>query len=347
MRHTGTGSTRRRLACGVLLVLVAMVPAAVSQPGTGDKDMTGELKSVRFGIVYETWRDNNWELFRMNADGSKPVNLTDTTKIDELYPHVSPDGTKVVFSVDTGAGKTRARSVYYMSMDGTGRTLVARDARQACWKTDGTAIAYLKGLPGKLNYLDYATKSIFIYDLKTKAHREHPNKKISHLYNLCWSPCGKWFLATVHAGMGYKHAILAIEADGPGVFNLGIHGCRPDISPDGKRVSWGKSDWALCAADIDLTGPKPTLKNKRDVITSKKPIKIYHSDWSPDGKYIVYSTGPTKKRLGLVCEIVGMRADGWNIAVADARGKNRTVVITSDGKSNKEPDWFAIGPKQP
>jgi len=326
-----------------------MVPAAVSQPGAGDgeKDMAGELKSVRFGIVYETWRDGNWELLKVNADGSGSVNLTNTPKVDELYPHVSPDGKKVVFSVDTGEGKAKTRSVYHMNMDGAGRTLVARNARQACWKHDGTAIAYLKCISQKLNYLDYATKSIFIYDLKTRTHRRHPNKKIRHLYNLCWSPCGKWFLATVHAGMGYKHAILAIQADGQGVFNLGIRGCRPDVSPDGRRISWGKSDWALCAADIDLTGTKPILKNKRDVVTSKKPVKIYHSDWSPDGKYLVYSIGPTKKRLGLVREIVGIRAEGWNIAVADADRKNRTVVITGDGKSNKEPDWFPLPASRP
>ena len=306
------------------------------------------MKSVRFAIVYETWQGGNWELFTVKADGSKPVNLTRTPKVNELYPHVSPDGTKIVFSVDAGQGKDQTRSVYYMNVDGTGRTLVARNARQACWKGDGTAIAYLKGLSEKkFDYRDYATKGIFVYDLKTKTTREHVNKKIHHLYNLCWSPDGKWFLATIHAGMGYKHAILAIEADGQRVFNLGINGCRPDISPDGKQVTWGQSDWALCAADLDLSGPKPTLTNKRQVVTSKKPIKIYHSDWSPDGKYIAYSTGPTKKRLGLVCEIVGMRADGWNVAVADASGKDRTVVITRDGKSNKEPDWAPVREKRP
>ena len=28
------------------------------------------------------------------------------------------------------------------------------------------------------------------------------------------SPDGKWIVSTVHAGMGFKHAILLIEAEG-------------------------------------------------------------------------------------------------------------------------------------
>jgi len=327
---------RRTVVQFALVILLATTQSVLSADNAA---MTGELKSTRFAVVYEALHDGHWELFSVAADGSKLKNLTRTPNIDELYPHVSPDGRKVVFSVDSGQGKDRRRSVYYMNIDGSGRTLVARDGRQACWKADGSAIAFLMGRPGKLDYHDYATTGIYVYDLKTKAVRQHPNKKITNLYNLCWSPDGKWFLTTVHAGMGFKHAILAIEADGPGVFNLGIHGCRPDISPDGKRVSWGKSDWALCVADLEISDGKPVLKNTRDVVTSRKPIKIYHSDWSPDGKYIAYSTGPIKKQLGLVNEIVGARAEGWNIAIADASATNRTVVITTDGKSNKEPDW--------
>jgi len=79
---------------------------------------------------------------------------------------------------------------------------------------------------------------IFFYDIDTHKHREHRNKSLYHLYNICWSPDGNWFLATVHGGMGFKHANLAIEANGTGVFDLTkykVTGCRPDFSLDGKR----------------------------------------------------------------------------------------------------------------
>ncbi len=320
--------------------------AASGVPGTAtagsytpNADLLAEARSLPSTIVYETLRGNNWELIRVNPNGSNPVNLTHTPDVHELYPHVSPDGTKICFVADTGTGESRLRSVYYMNIDGTGRTLVGTRIRQPCWSPDGTAIAYLKGEYEKFTFTDYATKELWVYDLKTRAHRPHPNKGIHHLYNICWTFDGNWFLATVHAGMGYKHAILAIEARGTGVFDLGIGGCRPDMSPDGRKVAWGPSDWVLRMGDLDVSGPKPRVVNQRNIVTSKKPLKIYHVDWSPDGRYVAFSRGPTKKRLGPVCEIVGVRADGWNICVADARATNRWTAITTDDNSNKEPDW--------
>src|SRR5262249_54323684 len=144
---------------------------------------------------------------------------TRTPDVDELYPKASPDGTKISFVADEGKGDARIRNVYYMNLDGSGRVKVAENAREPCWSPDGTAIAYLKGEFEKYNLLDHATKGLFIYDLQTGKTREHPNKKIHHLYTLNWSPDGNWFVATVHGGMGFQHGILALEADGDKVFN--------------------------------------------------------------------------------------------------------------------------------
>ena len=73
--------------------------------------------------------------------------------MDELYPHVSNDGSRVCFVADEGQGESKVRSVYYMNIDGTGRTLVARNARQPFWEADGSAIAYLKKRIGAIHLL--------------------------------------------------------------------------------------------------------------------------------------------------------------------------------------------------
>jgi dipeptidyl aminopeptidase/acylaminoacyl peptidase len=279
----------------------------------------------------------------VDADGSAPINLTRTPDVDELYPHASPDGTKICFVADESEEGSKVRNVYYMNVDGTGRVKVAGNARQPCWNPDGTAIAYLKGEFDQFSYLDYATKELFIYDLKTQKHTQHPNEDLHHLYNICWSPDGNWFVATVHGGMGYDHAILAIEAKGVGVYDLEISGCRPEVSPDGKQIAWGRSDWELSVGDLSLTLPEPSVTNRRDVFKSSKPMKIYHIDWSPDGRFFTFSRGPTKEKgLGHPEEIVGIKAEGWNICVGNAAGTNDWIAITSDGRSNKEPDWVQV-----
>src|SRR6266568_3163432 len=84
------------------------------EPAAGSKDLRAELKSYRHKIVYETNRDGNFELYLCNADGSNPVNLTNTKDIDELYPKPAPDGTKICFVADEGTGDAKVRNIYCM-----------------------------------------------------------------------------------------------------------------------------------------------------------------------------------------------------------------------------------------
>jgi len=316
------------------VILIALIPAcALAAP---------DLSACPYKIVWESFRDGNGELYCANADGSNAVNLTNTPDANELYPHVSPDGTKVCFVIDQGEGDQKTRSVWYMNLNGSGRTKVADNGREPCWGPDSNTIAYLGSEFPQFTVTDYATKGLFFYDLTTQTHRQHPNQNLYHLYNICWGPDGKWFVTTVHAGMGYDHAILAFEADGQGVYNLGIPGCRPDLGPDGRKIAWGASDWVLQVADIDFTGPQPKVSNRRDVVTSKEPMKIYHIDWSPDGRWVTFARGPEGPKMSPAVEMIGINAQGWNICVADATKTNDWEAITSDGASNKEPDWAPL-----
>jgi Tol biopolymer transport system component len=311
-------------------------------PGTGI-----DTKSIPFKIVYESLRETdgkkNWELIMINADGSNPVNLTKTADVSEIYPHVSPDGTKVCFEGEEGEGKDKVRSVYCMNIDGTHRVKVAHNARQACWSPDGRTIAFLKAEFDRYTTQDFATKGVYFYDLKTGKTTEHSNcAKLYHLYNLCWSPDGKWFVATVHGGMGFKHADLAFPANGPEVYDLTpfrVTGCRPDFSPDGKMLTWGATDWDLFIASIDFSSGKPQVTDVRQIVKCDKEHEVYHTDWSPDGRYIAFSYGPEADEMG------GGLAPGWNICISDLTGK--WVQITTDGNHNKEPDWVPTPAAKP
>jgi hypothetical protein len=305
-----------------------------------------KLEEIPFSIVYESYRATNgrenWELYLINADGSNPVNLTCTADIDEMYPHASPDGDKVSFVADEIVNGQKVRNVYYMNIDGTGRTKVADNARQGCWSPDGKTIAYLKGEFERYTTKDFATKGIFFYDIETRKHREHPNKGLHHLYNICYSPDGNWFLATVHGGMGYEHAILAIEVNGNGVFDLTkfkVTGCRPDCKFDGRQITWGATDWDLCVGNVDLSSSEPKVTGVHTIVTCEKECEVYHTDFSPDGKYIAFSYGPEAN------EQVGGKAPGWNICVSDLVGT--WVQITTDGNHNKEPDWVPVKATNP
>lgn len=323
---------RRSILALANLVLLSAVAARADE-------LAEQLKSVPYRIVYESYQADNWDLFSMRADGSDRVNLTRTPDVNELYPHVSPDGSKICFEVDTGEGDAATRDVYAMNLDGTQRRLVSRGARDGCWTPDGQRIAYLKNEFEKFAVMDYATKGLFLHDVAAGRSEAHSNTELYHLFGVCSTPDGKWYIASVHGGMGFTHAIVAVEARGSRVVNLKIPGCRPDVSADGRRIAWASSDYSLGIGDLDLSGPEPRVSGTHDLIASTKPIKVQHVDWSPDGRYVAFARGLYKRGLGLSPALVGLRAPGWNLCVADTSTPNRWVAVTSDGNSNKEPDW--------
>ena len=302
------------------------------------------LAAIPFKIIYETYRETdgreNWELFLINADGSNPTNLTRTPDIDEMYPHASPDGTKISFVTDEKEAKGLVRNLYYMNIDGTGRVKIADHAREPCWSPDGKTIAYLKDEYERHTTRPYSTKGLSFYDIATAQHEQHPNAdNILHVFNICWAPQGKWFVASIVGGMGLGNDVVAFEAHGTAVFGLaqyGIKGCRPDVSSDGRKITWGNTNWDLCVADIDLTLAVPRVAGIRGVVKCAKDYRVYHTDFSPDGQYIAFSYGPEAGSYN-----VGGKAPGWNICIADLTGK--WVQITTDGNHNKEPDWVPIG----
>jgi len=315
------------------------------------------LEGTHFKIAYECYVNDNWEIFVMNADGTEPVNLTNTPHEHEHYPQVSPDGMKICFSVDEGEGRDAVRSLYVMDIDGRNRKKLADHAREPFWSPDGKVIGFLPQEFPKFNVIDYYTKGMSFYHLATGQIESHPHStNLFHLYNPCFAPNGKWIVSTVHAGMGYDHAILAIEANGNKIINLKIPGCRPCVSPDGKQIAWGSGDHEIVLAPIDLESDTPSVGQWRERIQDKTN-ETYHVDWSPDSRTVSLSFGPASKgdatKAGTflaACEIVGVHAAGWNLCAVSAEREGvvnlghatdaDVLILTTNGFSNKESAWF-------
>jgi hypothetical protein len=316
-----------------------------------------QLKTGRGKIAYETYVDNNWEIFVMNADGSEPVNLTKTPNDHEHYPQVSPDGSKICYTIDSGEGRETVRALWVMDLSGANRKKLVDRAREPFWAPDSQTIGFLPQEYPKFNVVDYYTKGMSFYDLRAGQIEEHPNTaKLHHLYNPSFAPNGKWIAATVHAGMGYDHAILLIERNGTNIVNLRIPGCRPAISPDGKQIAWGPGDHEIAAALIDLDSDKPKVGARTVEIKDAKQ-KIYHVDWSPDSQFLSISRGPESEgdatkpgTFKAACEMVGIFAKDWNILAVSAKRAgvldlnsatdSDYAMLTTNGLSNKESAWF-------
>lgn len=142
-------------------LLNAMLVAVTLAPSTARADagrLRSELSAYPHQIVFETYRNNNWDLYRMNADGSGVVNLTNTDDIHELYPQVSPDASRICFISDEPIDGQVVCSVYVMNSDGSGRKRIGTNLRQPCWGPDGKFIAYAKAKYDKFTVTDYAAE---------------------------------------------------------------------------------------------------------------------------------------------------------------------------------------------
>jgi hypothetical protein len=354
-------AVRIRLTLEVVWI-ASLLTGAASEPIT-QTPLKERLKESPFKIAYESYVHDNWEIFVMDADGSNPVNLTHTPKEHEHYPQISPDGARICFSVDEGEGRDAVRSLFVMDLDGRNRKKLADHAREPFWRQDGKVIGFLPQEYPKFNVIDYYTKGMSFYDLATGQVEPHPNSaKLHHLYNPCFSKNGRWIVATVHAGMGFDHAILAIEANGDKIINLGIPGCRPCLSPDGKQIAWGAGDHEIALAPIDLETNAPTVGPWRLRIKDQTN-ETYHVDWSPDSRFVSLSRGPASKgdpsKTGTfqsACEIVGVYAADWNLCVVSAEKEGVVdlnhateadfMMLTTNGLSNKESAWFVPADKR-
>src|SRR5262245_47157821 len=119
----------------VALPLMTIVPWLM-MPATAGVPLKDQRKAAPSKIAWKSYNQNNWEIFVANADGSNPVNLTKTPQEHEHYPQVSPDGTKICFSVDSGEGREAVRSLYVMDIDGGHRRKLADQAREPFWSPD-------------------------------------------------------------------------------------------------------------------------------------------------------------------------------------------------------------------
>ncbi|MBJ42768.1 MAG: hypothetical protein CMJ80_05720 [Planctomycetaceae bacterium] len=299
-------------------------------------------------ILFEAYADANWDLWSMLADGSDLQNVTTTPNKHELYPQASPDGKHICFLVDETTDRSTLRSLWLMQADGTKRQKIADNARHACWSPDGKRIAFAQQEFPKFNIKDFVTKSLYFYEIDKGTIAKHPNSTIEHIYVPTWSANGKWLVTTVHGGMGFGHAIIAIEVDGDRVVDLKIGGCRPCLSNNGSQITWSRDDHTICVADISYPDEGPIVSHIR-TIYQHPTLHLYHPDFSPDGQSVTFSMGPGGRVAAdgpgthtEVAEMVGVKGL-WDIYLQSINATTTTSprqLTHRPHTSNKESEWI-------
>lgn len=117
--------------------------------GTDQKSITDGQGSSFFAngtkLIYSSDNTGNSDIYTCNVDGTNQQKLTTTTG-SELNVSVSPDGTKLIYTLQTNPADINTWEIYLMNMDGTNVTKLTNNNsldEQPRWSPDGTQIAFI------------------------------------------------------------------------------------------------------------------------------------------------------------------------------------------------------------
>lgn len=244
-------------------------------------------------VVFESLVAGKYQLFVMNADGSKIRQVThDDTNHDT--PSWSPDGRRFAFSSDRNGHSV----IYMMNVDGTGEerlTDEAKDNIHPTWTPDGRSILYCSDddmHPPKKNASD-----ILSVDIETKK----VTTVISGGTNTypSYSPDGSRIAFRRMIG-DMNSEVFVANSDGSDQKNLSNHMAFdgwPAWSPDGRRIAFSsnrRANYQIHIMDADGSNVH-LLANTEGRATEPR--------WSPDGK-MIYFTNCKKVDFGSDCEIM-------------------------------------------
>jgi hypothetical protein len=219
-------------------------------------------------VVYMAFRDEGWNIFKMNADGSGHVNLTKTEHpIVNFEPTWSPDGSEVVYMRQDESGQ----DLWRVGADGSSpENLTETPGVQesgAEFSSDGTKIAYVGTGPKPCCDPEY-NNDIWVMDPdgsdQTQLTKTNfPQQNLSPT----WSPDGTKIAYSASPSEGSADAgFHVMDADGsdqvrplPG--GVPVSTLNLSWSPDGTRIAFQPMSGGLRTMNPDGTGVTPVVSN--------------------------------------------------------------------------------------
>ena len=225
-------------------------------------------------IVFESYRDNNWEIYVMESDGTNLHRLTEHPAPDRS-PSWSPDGRHIAFE----SYRDDNWEIYVMKSDGTNpRRLIDRSASSPSWSPDGRHIAF-------------AFDGIYVMESDgTNPRRLTDSPTFDG--SPSWSPDGRYIAfesdVAFESDRGDNREIYVMESDGTNPHRLTdspTFDGSPSWSPDGRYITFESTrhgNREIYVMESDGTNPRRLTEH---------PTPDGSPSWSPDGRHIAFHSG--------------------------------------------------------
>lgn len=230
-------------------------------------------------IVFTSTRDGNKEIYVMNANGNKEINLT-RNRADDLDPTWSPDGEQILFV----SNREGVRDLYLMDADGDNVQRVFQRSghrEQPAWSPDGKMIAY--AAPEE--------NAIMIASITGRSEKRLAWIDRGNGYP-AWSPDGSEIAYNWMGGGGIRRINLDTERITVFLEDRKFVRWQPAWSPTGNRIAFAALKWpenhvGPLRVDDKLTLYVADREGARVKHLVKEPV-VNHPTWSSDGSEILY-----------------------------------------------------------
>ena len=228
-------------------------------------------------IVFDSYRNDNWELYIANGDGSGQTRLTNRGATD-IHPRLNRGCTQIAFATNRDGDY----EINTMNVDGTSpvkRTNNSAHDYNPVWSPDGMKIAFQSDRDGQFEI--YVMNADGTGQARLTVHDAYDGEPT-------WSPDGAMLAFTSNRSGTYR--IYSMSVDGSDIVQLTttLWSENPVWSPDGRHIAYD--------ADMDNDGwTELWLMNAdgsdkmRVYDPTESQTDAYARSWSPDGRSIIFT----------------------------------------------------------
>lgn len=267
-------------------------------------------------ILFNTTRDDNFEIYVMDTNGAQQTNLTNNLA-DDVNPVWSPDGSKIAFA---SARDSKELDIYVMNADGSNPVRLTNDPAEdssPTWSPDGSKIAFVSFRDS--NY------EIYVMD-STGANQIRLTNDPAEDVAPAWSPDGSKIAFVSTRDGNYEIYVMGANGSNPAnLTNNLADDFAPAWSPDGTQIAFESfRDNNFEIYRMAANGSNPTR-------LTNSPTDDVYATWSPDGTKIAFTTN---------------RDGNYEIYVMGADGSSPTN-LTNNPAPDIDADWQRPPPPTP
>jgi Tol biopolymer transport system component len=254
------------------------VPASEPDPALDPADQSSAIIPPAWSkVAFQTYRNNQWDIYLVNPDGSNEVRLTDSAARD-VYPSLAKGGSRLAFASD----RKGSYDIFVRDINSGEEKFIynspATDTYPV-WSPDAARIAFQSNLSGNYEiYLMNPDGSNLVQLTNSGEYDGEPS----------WSPDGSQI--TFVSGRSGRYEIWVMNADGSNPHQLTSYSttATPAWSPRGDKIAY--------ANDRNMDGYYELWWMDADgsnSVTAKNYYGYNNGDdwapsWSPDGSFISF-----------------------------------------------------------